>query len=163
LTLGYFNNQSATENSFNAGGWFMSGDLGRMDAEGNLQIVGRKKDLIIRGGHNIHPARIENLALKHPAVLKAAAFPVADPRLGERACLAIIQRDGIEVEAEQLLSYLNDAGLSKYDMPEFFIRMDAFPLTASGKILKRELEEWAKAGRIAPVPVRWIAPEKRSA
>jgi acyl-CoA synthetase len=163
LTLGYFNNQSATENSFNAGGWFMSGDLGSMDSEGNLQIVGRKKDLIIRGGHNIHPARIENLALKHPAVLKAAAFPVADSRLGERACLAIIQRDGIEVKAEQLLSHLNDAGLSKYDMPEFFICMDAFPLTASGKILKRELVEWAKVGKIAPKSVRWIAPEKRSA
>jgi acyl-CoA synthetase len=74
LTLGYFNNQSATENSFNASGWFLSGDLGRLDAKGNLQIVGRKKDLIIRGGHNIYPAHIENLTVKHPAVLKAAAF-----------------------------------------------------------------------------------------
>ena len=156
LMLGYFNNQSATENSFNASGWFMSGDLGRMDAAGNLQIVGRKKDLIIRGGHNIHPSRIENLALKHPAVLKAAAFAVADPRLGERVCLAIIQRENTAVEAEALLGHLNDVGLSKYDMPEFFIRMDAFPLTASGKILKRELVEWVKAGKIAPAPVRWI-------
>jgi acyl-CoA synthetase len=94
LTLGYFNNQSATENSFNASGWFLSGDLGRLDAEGNLQIVGRKKDLIIRGGHNIYPAHIENLTVKHPAVLKAAAFPIADERLGERVCLAIIARDG---------------------------------------------------------------------
>jgi len=157
LMLGYFNNQSATENSFNAGGWFMSGDLGRMDVQGNLQIVGRKKDLIIRGGHNIHPSRIENLALKHPAVLKAAAYPVADQRLGERVCLAIIQREGVAVEPDALLAHLNDAGLSKYDMPEFFIRMDAFPLTASGKILKRELVEWTKAGKITPVPVRWTA------
>ena len=157
LMLGYFNNQSATENSFNAGGWFMSGDLGRVDEHGNLQIVGRKKDLIIRGGHNIHPSRIENLALKHPAVLKAAAFPVADQRLGERVCLAIIQRDGIAVEAGALLAHLNDAGLSKYDMPEFFIAMDTFPLTASGKILKRELVEWVQAGTIAPIPVRWEA------
>jgi acyl-CoA synthetase len=163
LMLGYFNNQSATENSFNAGGWFMSGDLGRMDAQGNLQIVGRKKDLIIRGGHNIHPSRIENLAIKHPAVLKAAAFPVVDQRLGERVCLAIIAREGERVLPEQLLAHLNDAGLSKYDMPEFFIRMDAFPLTASGKILKRELVEWTKAGRITPTPVRWVASEKRSA
>jgi acyl-CoA synthetase len=163
LMLGYFNNQTATENSFNAGGWLMSGDLGRMDAAGNLQIVGRKKDLIIRGGHNIHPSRIENLALKHPAVLKAAAYPVADQRLGERACLAIIPREGVAIDADQLLAHLNDAGLSKYDMPEFFIRMEAFPLTASGKILKRELVEWTKAGKIAPAPVRWVAPEKRSA
>jgi acyl-CoA synthetase len=163
LMLGYFNNQSATENSFNAGGWFMSGDLGRMDAAGNLQIVGRKKDLIIRGGHNIHPSRIENLAIKHPAVLKAAVFPVADHRLGERVCLAIIARDGGTVEADELLVHLNHTGLSKYDMPEFFILMEAFPLTASGKILKRELVEWTKAGKIVPTPVRWVAPEKRSA
>ena len=160
LMLGYFNNQTATENSFNAGGWFMSGDLGRMDAQGNLQIVGRKKDLIIRGGYNIHPSRIENLALKHAAVLKAAAYPVADPRLGERVCLAIIQRDGSEVDSDQLLSHLNEVGLSKYDMPEFFICMDSFPLTASGKILKRELVEWTKAGKISPTPVRWVATSK---
>jgi len=161
LTLGYFNNQAATENSFNHGGWFMSGDLGRFDAKGNLQIVGRKKDLIIRGGHNIHPARIENLALKHAAVLKAAAFPVPDPRLGERACLAVILRDGASIDSGRLLEHLNTAGLSKYDMPEYFISMDSFPLTASGKILKRELVEWAKSGRIKPVPVRWLDPGKR--
>ena len=155
LMLGYFDNQSATEASFNSSGWFMSGDLGRFDAHGNLQIVGRKKDLIIRGGYNIHPARIENLALTHPAVLKAAAYPVPDARLGERVCLAIIARDGTRVDAETLLGHLHAAGLSKYDMPEYFIALDAFPLTASGKILKRELVEWTRAGRIAPEPVRW--------
>ena len=163
LTLGYFNNQTATENSFNAGGWFMSGDLGCFDAKGNLKIVGRKKDLIIRGGHNIYPAHIENLTMKHPAVLKAAAFPVADERLGERVCLAIITRDGTSVDAAQMLDHLNEHGLSKYDMPEYFIRLDAFPLTASGKILKRELIEMAKAGKIKPAPVRWVSPEKRKA
>ncbi len=157
LTLGYFDNQAATESSFNASGWFMSGDLGQFDAHGNLQVVGRKKDLVIRGGYNIHPARIENLALKHPAVLKAAAFPVPDERLGERACLAIIARDGTRVDGDELLRHLGTAGLSKYDMPEYFIVLDAFPLTASGKILKRELIEWAKSGRIRPVPVRIAA------
>jgi acyl-CoA synthetase len=163
LTLGYFNNQSATENSFNASGWFMSGDLGRFDAKGNLQIVGRKKDLIIRGGHNIYPAHIENLTVKHPAVLKAAAFPVADERLGERVCLAIITRDGTQLDAVQVLEHLGEHGLSKYDMPEYFICMDAFPQTASGKILKRELVEMAKAGKIRPAAVRWVSPEKRKA
>ena len=155
LTLGYFDNQAATESSFNASGWFMSGDLGQFDAAGNLQIVGRKKDLVIRGGHNIHPARIENLAVSHPAVLKAAAFPVPDARLGERVCLAVIAREGAPLSGEELLRHLDGAGLSKYDMPEYFIAMDAFPLTASGKILKRELVEWAKSGRIAPAPVRF--------
>jgi len=161
LMLGYFNNQTVTENSFNASGWFMSGDLGRCDASGNLQIVGRKKDLIIRGGHNIYPAQIENLTVKHPAVLKAAAFPIADERLGERVCLAIITRDGTAVDAGLMLEHLNAHGLSKYDMPEYFVCLDAFPQTASGKILKRELVAWAKAGKIKAAPVRWVSPATR--
>ena len=161
LMLGYFDNQTATERSFNAGGWFLSGDLGRLDERGNLSIVGRKKDLIIRGGHNIHPSRIENLMLRHPAVVKAAAFPIADQRLGERVCLAVILRDGTQLEAESALEHLDREGLSKFDMPEYFIGMEAFPLTASGKILKRELIEWAKGGRIRPQACRWVAAEKR--
>jgi len=161
LMLGYFNNQMATENSFNAAGWFMSGDLGRVDEHGNLSIVGRKKDLIIRGGHNIFPSHIENLMLRHPAVIKVAAFPIADQRLGERVCLAVIPRDGTNLEADAALEHLEHEGLSKFDMPEYYLRMEAFPLTASGKILKRELVEWAKLGKIAPQACRWIASEKR--
>ena len=160
LTLGYFDNQSATERSFNASGWFMSGDLGQFDMGGNLRIVGRKKDLIIRGGHNIYPAQIENLALKYPGVLKAAAYPVADARLGERVCLAVIAQNGERMEGMRLLAHLDAVGLSRYDMPEYFIALDAFPLTASGKILKRELIEWTRSGRIKPEPVRWKSKEQ---
>ncbi len=156
LTLGYFNNQTATENSFNAHGWFMSGDLGRFDDHGNLQVVGRAKDLIIRGGHNIHPARIEDLAHRHAGIVKAAAFGVADERLGEKVCLAIIAADQAPAAAD-VLAHLDAMGLSKFDMPEYFVVLDAFPLTASGKILKRELSAWVKAGRIVPAPVRWNA------
>ena len=94
LMLGYFDNQQATEESFNREGWFMSGDLGRFDAKGCLEIVGRKKDLIIRGGHNIHPARIEDFAMRHPAVARVAAFPVPDERLGEKVCLSVIFHEG---------------------------------------------------------------------
>jgi acyl-CoA synthetase len=155
LMLGYFDNQATTEDSFNREGWFLSGDLGTLDARGCLRIMGRKKDLIIRGGHNIHPARIEDLSHKHPAVQKAAAFGVPDERLGEKACLAVILREGERVSGEAMLDHLHAVGLSKYDMPEFFIALDAFPLTASGKVLKRELQEWVKIGRIAPQPVRW--------
>jgi acyl-CoA synthetase len=158
LTLGYFDNQMPTERAFNAAGWFMGGDLGRLDKRGCLQILGRKKDLIIRGGHNIHPAHIEDLAHRHPQVVKAAAFPVADARLGERACLAIIPAaGGAAPDADEILAHLDGAGLSKYDMPEYFIAMEAFPLTASGKILKRELVEWVRSGRIAPAPCRFAA------
>jgi acyl-CoA synthetase len=163
LMLGYFDNQTATEQSFNAGGWFMSGDLGRLDERGNLSIVGRKKDLIIRGGHNIFPSRIENLMLRHAAVVKAAAFPITDRRLGERVCLAVILREGTALDADGALDHLDREGLSKFDMPEFFLAMDAFPLTASGKILKRELVEWAKTGRIAPQACRWVSADRRGA
>lgn len=161
LMLGYFNNQEATENSFNASGWFLSGDLGQFDEKGALRIVGRKKDLIIRGGHNIYPVTIEELAQRHPKVLKVAAYPVAHERLGEQVCLAVIPRQGTSLEAEEMLQHLAQAGLSKYDMPEHFIAMDAFPMTASGKILKRDLVELTRAGKITPHPVRLNVPQTR--
>jgi acyl-CoA synthetase len=161
LTLGYFDNQQATEESFNRSGWFMSGDLGRLDEKGCLEIVGRKKDLIIRGGHNIHPARIEDLTMRHAAIARCAAFPVADRRLGEKVCLAVILHEGERVAPDELLVHLHGAGLSRYDMPEYYIEMTAFPLTASGKILKRELVQWAEDGRIQPDPIRWRDPSQR--
>jgi len=151
LMLGYFDNQGATEESFNRDGWFMSGDMGVLDDKGNLKIVGRLKDLIIRGGHNIYPSNIEALALRHPKVEKVAVFSVADERLGERACVAVIG----DIDADTLLAHLDSQGLSKFDMPEYFLRVDAFPLTASGKILKRVLVQQAKDGTIAPVPIRF--------
>ena len=151
LMLGYFANQEATEESFNASGWFLSGDLGSLDADGNLSIDGRLKDLIIRGGHNIYPSEIEALAVRHDEVERVAVFPVPDERLGEKGCIAVIGG----IEADSLLSHLHAEGLSRYDMPEYFIRMDSFPLTASGKILKRALVEMAKNGAIRPHPVRF--------
>lgn len=153
LMLGYFANQAATEASFNRDGWFLSGDLGVMDAAGNLKIEGRLKDLIIRGGHNIYPATIEALALRHSGVVKCAAFPVADERLGERVCLSIIG----DVGADEILAHLAAEGLSKFDMPEYFLCVDAYPLTASGKILKRELIDQVKRGALTPTPVRYTA------
>jgi len=129
-----------------------------LDDRGNLSIVGRLKDVVIRGGHNIFPARVEDLAIKHPAVARAAAFAVADERLGEKLCLAVLPSGPNAPAAEIVLQHLFEAGLSKYDMPEYFLTMDAFPLTASGKILKRELADWAKVGRIAPQPCRFQAP-----
>lgn len=153
LMLGYFDNQAATEASFNRDGWFLSGDLGVVDAGGNLKVVGRSKDLIIRGGHNIYPAHIEALALRHAHVTRVACFPVADERLGERVCIAV---SGTVAPAD-LLAHLAGEGLSRYDMPEYFARLEDFPLTASGKILKRDLVEMVKAGALAPEPVRFGA------
>ena len=150
--LGYFGNQTATEASFNAGGWFMSGDLGQFDEAGNLAIVGRTKDIIIRGGHNIHPARIEDLALRHPAVRKAAAVAVPDARLGERVCLVLVV--GAAIDGAAMLTHLDAAGLSNYDMPEYLIVTEQLPLGPTGKILKRELSAWIECGRLVPVPIK---------
>jgi acyl-CoA synthetase len=155
LMLGYFDDQKTTEDSFNASGWFMTGDLGWVDAAGFLRIVGRKKDLIIRGGHNIYPARIEALAMRHPAVDKVAAFPVPDARLGEKVCLAVIPRRGERIDDAALLAHLDAAGLSRYDMPEFLLTVDALPLTASGKIVKRDLAQRVQDGHLHPRPVRF--------
>ncbi|MAA97125.1 MAG: cyclohexanecarboxylate-CoA ligase [Stappia sp.] len=153
LMLGYYGNQEATSKSFNRHGYMMSGDLGVLDEHGNLKILGRSKDLIIRGGHNIFPSRIEALSLTHPGLSKAAAFPVPDERLGEKVCLAVIG----SVEGEEILDHLAREGLSKFDMPEWFIAMEELPLTPSGKILKRELTEMVKRGDISPRPVRYAA------
>lgn len=159
LMLGYFDNQRATETSFNRDGWFLSGDLGRLDDRGCLEIVGRLKDVIIRGGHNIHPAKIEDLAIKHASVEKAAAFAVPDERLGERVGLAVIPASGgATPDGGAVLAHLFENGLSKLDMPEYFIVMPELPLTPSGKILKRELAEWARNGRIEPTPIRFKEP-----
>jgi acyl-CoA synthetase len=149
LMLGYFDNQKATESSFNRAGWFLSGDLGIVDDTGNLRIEGRLKDLIIRGGHNVYPSHIEAIAVRHEDVDRVAAFPVPDDRLGERVCIAVSG----DVEPSELMQHLRDEGISKYDMPEYFVRVHEFPLTASGKILKRELTARVRRGELQPIPV----------
>jgi len=156
LMLGYFNNQAATESSFNSTGWFMSGDLGIADQAGNLRIEGRLKDLIIRGGHNIHPSHIEAIALRNSAAGRVAAFPVPDDRLGERVCIAVSGA----IDPVELLEHLRREGLSKYDMPEYFVRVTEFPLTASGKILKRELVLQVRRGELQPQPIRELPAAK---
>jgi acyl-CoA synthetase len=155
LMLGYFDDQETTETSFNAHGWFMTGDLGWMDEQGYLRIVGRKKDLIIRGGHNIYPAHIEALAMRHEAVEKAVAFPVPDARLGEKVCLAIVLRAGGSIDDAALLTHLDDEGLSRYDMPEYLAQLDTLPMTASGKIVKRTLMQQVEDGALQPRPVHF--------
>jgi len=163
LMLGYFDDQAATEDAFNKSGWFMTGDLGSIDAQGYLRIAGRSKDIIIRGGHNIHPARVEELATRHPAVQRAAAVPMKDARLGEKVCLAVVTRAGADVAPVELLAHLDAAGLSKYDMPEYFLRLDEIPLTPNGKMLKRTILDWIEAGRVSPQPVRFEANRSRDA
>ncbi|WP_121066420.1 class I adenylate-forming enzyme family protein [Chachezhania antarctica] len=154
LMMGYFDDQAATERAFNADGWFMTGDLGRMDADGYLTLTGRLKEIIIRGGHNIHPARIEQLTMRHPGVERVAALGVRDERLGEKVCLVVMPKNGA-LDPQSVLHHLFEAGLSKYDMPEYYLEVDEIPLSASGKMLKRALLPDIDAGRLTPMPVRF--------
>lgn len=153
LMLGYYDDQAGTEDAFNADGWFMTGDLGWIDDAGYIRVTGRIKDVIIRGGHNIYPAHIEDLAMRHAAVAVAAAIPVTDERLGERVCLVFASTNGEHVEPAELLLHLSAEGLSRFDMPEFIARVETLPLTASGKILKRALTEAIAQGELRPEPV----------
>ena len=154
LMLGYYADEAATAKSFNSHGWFLTGDLGSLDEDGYLHITGRLKDVIIRGGHNIHPARIEQLATRHPDVEQAAAIPFPDARLGERVCLVIIPAAGARPEPRHILEFLKQQGLSKYDLPEYFAGIDHMPLTPGGKVLKRELLSFIDTGRLNPELLR---------
>jgi len=93
--------------------------------------------------------------MRHPAVQRAAAVPVKDARLGEKVCLAVVNREGQSVTPDELLNHLDSAGLSKFDMPEYFLRLDEMPLTPNGKMFKQSIVEWIRDGRVTPRPVRF--------
>lgn len=154
LMLGYFDDQIATESCFNNDAWFMTGDLGWVDENGYLRLTGRTKEVIIRGGHNINPARIEELAMLHDSVERAAAIPLPDARLGERVCLAVMFRANTAVPVGEVLDHLSAAGLSRYDMPEFYLELAEIPLMSNGKIQKLDIVKWITDGEVEPVAVR---------
>jgi acyl-CoA synthetase (AMP-forming)/AMP-acid ligase II len=162
LMLGYYDDQGATEICFNSDGWFMTGDLGVVDEAGYLRLTGRRKEVIIRGGHNINPERIEELAMRHVAIERAAALPVPDDRLGERVCLAVMFRNGDSPGFEAVLDHLAAQGLSRYDMPEFALTLDDIPLMSNGKIQKKDIMGWIRDGSAVPEPIRYVPPEKAS-
>jgi acyl-CoA synthetase (AMP-forming)/AMP-acid ligase II len=151
--LGYFNDAEATAAAMNREGWFLTGDLGTLDEDGYLRLTGRKKELIVRGGHNINPNLLEDLALRHPSIGLAAAIPVPDDRLGERACLAVMFEHGQALTAAGMLSHLAAEGLSRYDMPEFWLPQVDIPLMPNGKRDKLEIVRRVKDGTLVPDPV----------
>ena len=115
--------------------------------------------MIIRGGRNIYPAPIEALALRHPRSSKAAAFPVADPRLGERVCLAVVPTRRTRSSTRTRSSSIwPPPGCRDTTCRNSSCRLAEMPLTASGKIVKRELVRWVAEGRVRPLPVRFGSP-----
>jgi fatty-acyl-CoA synthase len=119
-------------------GWFRTGDLARVDAEGFHEIVGRSKDMIISGGENVYPAEIENLALCDPAVAEAAAFGLPDERWGEVAVLAVVPSAGAVVDIGRLQALFGER-LARFKHPRRIIVVDALPRTALGKVRKAVL------------------------
>jgi cyclohexanecarboxylate-CoA ligase len=131
--------------TFDAEGWFDSGDLAYMDSEGYVRISGRVKDVLIRGGENVPVVEIENLLYKHPAVAAVAVVGYPDARLGERGCAFIVSKSGTTIDLAAMQAYLAECKMAKQFWPERVELVTELPRTASGKIQKFKLREVAEA------------------
>jgi cyclohexanecarboxylate-CoA ligase len=130
--------------TFDAKGWFDSGDLAYMDDEGYIRISGRVKDVLIRGGENVPVVEIENLLYKHPAVAGVAIVGMPDARLGERGCAFIVTQPGKSFDLAAMQTYLAECKMTKQFWPERVEIVAELPRTASGKIQKFKLKDIAK-------------------
>ena len=134
---GYLNNPEATDAVF-SGGWFHTGDLGYFDEDGFLFIVGRSKELIIRGGYNVYPAELEDVLHAHPAILEAAVVGIPDDRLGEEVKAVVVLRPGASLTAPELIEYCKER-IAAYKYPRVIEFRGALPRNTLGKVLKDEL------------------------
>lgn len=137
---GYWNRPDATAEAFTADGWFRTGDLGRLDEEGFLTLVDRKKDMVISGGENVYSAEVEDVLFSHPAVAEAAIIGVPDERWGEAVCAVVALRPSQRATAEELIAFCRTR-LAKFKTPKHVVFVDALPRNAAGKVLKRTLRE----------------------
>lgn len=128
-------------NGTDADGWFDTGDLARIDAQGYIRITGRSKDVIIRGGENIPVVEIESLLYRHPAIAMAAIVAYPDERLGERACAVVVPRPGQGIDLADIQNFLKAQKVAVQYIPERLVVRDAMPSTPSGKIQKFKLRE----------------------
>jgi non-ribosomal peptide synthetase component E (peptide arylation enzyme) len=139
--LGYHNNRKANAEAFTADGWFRSGDLGRIvDGDGNVAIVGRRKEIINRGGKKFFPREVEEILYTHPKIMHAAMVGIADARLGERNCLCVIPKSGHVVTLDEMVAFLKGQ-VADYKLPEVLVEVDELPLTATGKLRRHVLSE----------------------
>lgn len=133
----YWNDREATEASF-TGGWTRTGDLGYVDADGDLIMAGRSKELIIRGGYNITPLEIETVLHRHPAVQQAAVVGVPHEVLGEDIAAAVTLRPGADATADAILAFCREH-LADNKVPRTLVIFDELPFNPNGKVLKKEL------------------------
>lgn len=137
--LGYYGNEQATHDTIDADGWLHSGDLGKMDEDGYIYIVDRKKDMILTAGYNIYPAEIERVIAGHPAVAMVGVGAKADPNKGEIAKAYIVLKAGANADADDVIGYCRKH-LAAYKVPREVQFVPALPTTSSGKILRRQLK-----------------------
>ena len=140
VMTGYYNNPEATRAAIDAGGWLHTGDEASMDPDGFFRITGRIKDLIIRGGENIAPKEIEDRLREHPAVADAYVYGVPDAFFGEVVAAAVRLRPDVSATPDDLAAFCASA-LAKFKVPRYVRFVDAFPMTASGKIQKYKLRQ----------------------
>ncbi len=139
LFSGYWQRPDATAEAF-SGDWFKTGDLARIDAEGFVYIVDRKKDMIISGGENIYPAEVEDVLYRHPAVADATVIGVPHERWGEAPKAIVVTKPGAVLSADDLIQFCQDK-LARYKIPQTVEFVDTLPRNAAGKVLKRLVRE----------------------
>ncbi len=147
---GYFKDPQATWKVWSKDGWFKMGDLGKLDAEGYLSIVGRKKEMIIRGGQNIYPVEIENILINHPKVASVAVVGMPDPVLGEKACTYVAPKAGQTFTFEEMTAYLGEKGIAGFKLPERLEIIETMPMVGEGqktdkKVLTQDIINKLKA------------------
>ncbi len=147
---GYFKDKAMTIEAWIAlgeEGWYKTGDIGKIDEKGNLQLLGRKKEIIIRGGQNIYPKEVEEMLLKHPKVADVAIVSMPDPVMGEKACAFAITRGTSKLTLEEVGKFLDTLKIAKFKYPERLVVLEKFPILGTGKIDRKALKGWA--GKLA--------------
>jgi fatty-acyl-CoA synthase len=139
LLQGYWNRPEATKEAF-TGSWFHTGDLARMDADGELYIVERKKDMFISGGENVYPAEVENMLFGLPQIAEAAVFGIADEKWGEVGRAVVALKEGQNLTGDEIIDHLKER-LAKYKIPKSVVFVNQLPRNAAGKVLKTTLRE----------------------
>jgi fatty-acyl-CoA synthase len=137
---GYWDDPERSAESIDASGWMHSGDLATIDGQGYCSIVGRLKDMLIRGGENIYPREIEEFLLRHPKVQSAQVFGVPDHRLGEEVCAFIVLKPNQSATAEEIQSFCRSQ-ISHHKVPRYIRFVPEFPMTATGKPQKYVMRE----------------------
>jgi long-chain acyl-CoA synthetase len=134
---GYYKRPEATAEAIR-NGWFHSGDLGRMDERGYVYIVDRLKDMIIRGGFNVYPRELEEVMMTHDAIAQVAVIGVPEPTLGEEVKAVVMLKPGRQASVDELMAWCKER-MAAYKYPRHVDIVAAMPMTATGKILKREM------------------------